>query len=101
MSGVSRGRPKKKRRGPEPEVADSEGDSVGFRSLSVNSKREYMKTRKEDSLPPAEAPQVTSRRRAVSLDLPASINATESQAMGRPPLNPEKGAMREPFLKKR
>ena len=51
--------------------------------------------------PPAEVPLVTSKRRAVSLDLPASIIVTESQAMGRPPLNPEKGAMREPSLKKR
>ena len=49
MSCVSGGRPKKKRRGPEPEIADSEGDSVGCRSLSVNSKWEYKKTRKEDS----------------------------------------------------
>ena len=99
MSGVGRGRPKKKRRGKEPELANAEGDAVGYRSLSENSKKAYKKTKLDENNPPAPAPP-TSRRRAVSLDQTASA-ASGSQSVGRPPLNPEKGAMRESSLKKR
>lgn len=92
MSGVGRGQPKKKRRGKEPELANAEGDAVGYRSLSENSKKAYKKTKLDENNPPAPAPP-TSRRRAVSLDQTASA-ASGSQSVGRPPLNPEKGAMR-------
>ena len=44
MSGVNRGRPKKKRRGREAELANADGDIVGFRSLSEDSKTSYRKT---------------------------------------------------------
>ena len=95
MSGVGRGRPKKKRRGKEPELANAEGDAVGYRSLSENSKKAYKKTRdtRQENNHPAPAP-TTSRRRTVSLDQTAAA-ASGSQSVGRPHLNPEKGAMRE------
>ena len=86
MSNAQRGRPAKKRRGPAPEIAGSEGDAVGFRHLSINSKRTY---RKGTSSGSAQSPETAPGDH----DLPGS--------KGRPPLDPEKGPMRESSLQKR
>ena len=74
---------------------------MGYRSLPENSKKAYKKTRntRQENNPPAPA-QTTSRRRTVSLDQTDSA-ASGSQSVGRPPLNPERGAMRESSLKRR
>ena len=100
MSSLNRGRPKKKKRGPAPEFPDADGDAVGFRNLSVNSKRSYWKTRREDD--PPQAPVQGTRRRTLSLDMTSPPPSTSSgqQSVGRPALDPEKGPMREASLRK-
>ena len=82
-----RGRPPKKRRGPDPQLTTSDGDIVGFRHLSVNSKRVY---KRED--PPVSP---LSPEKETDDDLPVQ------NKVGRPPLHPEKGPMRESSLQQR
>ena len=88
MSSISRGRPVKKKRGPEPKVPGKDGNIVGFRSLSVNSQWAY-KYKRGISLESASKPE----------------NVLEEEEnlprRGRPPLDPEKGPMRSSSLKKR
>ena len=48
MSDPNRGRPRKKKQGPEPALLRSDGDATGFRSFSLNSKRGYWKKKRED-----------------------------------------------------
>ena len=79
-----RGRPPKKRRGPDPQLTTSDGDIVGFRHLSVNSKRAY---KREDSPGSPQSP-----------DNETADNLPVQNKVGRPPLRPEKGPMRESSL---
>ena len=83
----ARGRPPKKRRGPDPQLTNSDGDIVGFRHLSVNSKRSY---KREDS---PGSPQSPDKETADNLPVQTKV--------GRPPLLPEKGPMRESSLQHR
>ena len=86
MSSTPRGRPVKKKRGPEPKVSGKDGNIVGFRSLSVNSQWAY---KRGISLESASKPE----------DVPGEEDNLPRR--GRPPLDPEKGPMRSSSLKKR
>jgi hypothetical protein len=70
-------------------VTSADGDAVGFRNLSANSKRVY----KRGGTSPISAQSPESESAAE--DLP------EQNPVGRPPLDPEKGPMRESSLQKR
>ena len=89
MSNTPRGRPPKKRRGPDPQVTSSDGDVVGFCHLSVNSKRVY----KRGSSP--KSPQSPEKEQA------ADTPVHNKGGRGRPPLDPEKGTMRATSLQRR
>ena len=85
----NRGRPRKKKRGPEPAMLSSNGDATGFRSFSLNDKRGYWKKKREDDQGDLQ------ENRAHSLDDKAvDGDAAPSQSVGRPPLDPKKGPMR-------
>ena len=102
MSGVCRGRPKKKTRGPQAELTSSSGDVVGFRNLSVKSKRAYKKAENEED----ESPAAINRRGTVALEDPIvgldeAVPEDLTKGRGRPALDPIKGPMKESSLKRR
>ena len=91
------GRPRKKHRGPEPEIAKSDGDIVGFRNLSVNSKRAYWSEPKGGILTDAPA----GSRKSLLLENDLAVDDLVVKPVGRPPLDLSKGPMRQSSLMKR
>ena len=97
-----RGRPKKKKRGPDPSILGADGDPLGFRNMSVNSKRAYWNNQKEEDLNETSA-FPGPRRRTLSDEpvTPTTSAASGSATRGRPPKDPVNGPMRELSLQRR
>ena len=94
MTGAKKGRPKKRVKGPKPKLSSTSGDLVGYRNLSVKSKRVYNKEKKKEKQDP---PATEALEKETEID---DDEATK-QGIGRPPLDPSRGPMKEQSLKRR